>query len=84
MEGKTELDQIKECILGRAEAKGVEVTQNLESIAKAKLRFFGLLSWYRCPCAREDEDRRCISPKCLEEIQTEGTCHCNLFRRVEK
>ena len=33
-----------------AKVNGYFVTPNLTRIAKAKLRFFGVDSWHRCPC----------------------------------
>lgn len=77
---KEELDEIVSCIKKKAEASGLDLTQNLIAIARAKQRFFGILSWSRCPCDK-DSDRSCISSRCKEEIEKNGVCHCNLYKK---
>lgn len=66
----------------RAEEAGVEPTEFLERIAKARIRMH--LDITVCPCAAQDTDRGCISAKCLREIEETGVCHCNCYRRKEK
>ena len=56
------------------------LTDNAERIAGAKLRFFGIDDWKKCPCVNDGE-HACISPKCREQIENEGVCHCNLFKK---
>lgn len=63
----------------RAALAGVEPTENLEKIAKARVRMHMDISV--CPCAAKDTDRGCISSKCLREIEEEGICHCTAFKK---
>lgn len=68
-------------MLKRAEEKGVEPTENLAKIAKARIRMHRDITV--CPCAPDDTDRGCISTKCLREINEKGLCHCSCFRRKD-
>ena len=60
-----------------AKEAGVELTENTEKIARARVRMG--LPITVCPCASSDTDRGCISPKCLKEINEVNTCHCNCY-----
>lgn len=62
-----------------AKENGYGLTQNVEKIAKAKLTFFGIDNWHKCPCVRDDE-HACISEKCRARIKEKGVCHCNLYK----
>ena len=61
--------------------RGVVLTDNAEKIAKVRERLEIPLNV--CPCARDDMDRGCISAKCMREIQEEGICHCQCYKRAE-
>ena len=63
-----------------ADTEGYQLTQNAEKIAKAKLRFFGIENWAKCPCVQDDK-HACMSSCCKEQIETKGVCHCNLFKK---
>lgn len=63
-----------------AEQFHVKPTQNLPKIANA--RKIMNIDINICPCARDDEDRGCISAKCLREIREKGVCHCNAYERI--
>ena len=58
----------------------VEVEQ-LKKIINAKILVFGpnLKHIYRCPCDSQNPERYCGSDRCLQDIEKEGHCHCNLF-----
>lgn len=60
-----------------AKEAGVELTENTERIAKARIRMGIPITV--CPCASKDGDRGCISEKCLKQIKEEGTCCCRAF-----
>lgn len=78
----TELDTIIENIKKEAEENNLNITENIEKIAKAKLRFFGVDEWHRCPCySKEDTKHGCGKPACLETIENDGICHCKLFTK---
>lgn len=62
-----------------AEKRGVEPTEFLPKIAKA--REVMKIGIDVCPCAKDDTDRGCISAKCMREIQEMGICHCHCFRK---
>lgn len=66
-------------MLRLAHEHGVAPTENTEKIASARVRMG--LPITVCPCAAKDEDRGCISPKCLAEINSEGLCHCRCFSK---
>lgn len=63
-----------------AEENNFGLTYNVERIAAAKVRFFGVDNWKKCPCVNDGE-HSCISPKCREQIEKEGVCHCNLYKK---
>ena len=75
-----DIEWVKEKITEIAEENGYELTKNVEAIAKAKLRFFGLDDWRNCPCVRDGE-HACISIQCQNDIEKDGVCHCNLYKR---
>lgn len=68
-------------MVDRALEAGVQVTDNVTKVARARVRMG--LDISECPCAKDDKDRGCISSKCLREIKEQGICHCNCFRRKE-
>lgn len=74
--------RIKQHMKEFAEVYDFELTENVDKIVKAKLRFFGEDEWYNCPCVRDGE-HLCISEKCKEQIINKGVCHCNLFKKRE-
>lgn len=69
-------------MLRLAHEHGVAPTENTEKIARARVRMGIPITV--CPCAAKDEDRGCISPKCLNEIVETGRCHCHAFQRRDK
>lgn len=73
---------MEKVMLELAKKHGVEPTEFLPKIAKVREKLGIELSI--CPCARDDSDRGCISAKCLREIEEQGHCHCNAYRRLEK
>ena len=64
-----------------AKLHNVEPTENLPKIAKA--RGIMKIGIEVCPCAPNDKERGCISPKCLKEILEGGICHCRCYRKGE-
>ena len=82
VQGQIEYDDIKHIeqrIKTLAENNGYDLTDNLHAIAKAKHRFFGN-DWRKCPCVKDD-NHSCISQACRDEIEKNGVCGCNLYRR---
>lgn len=77
-----EINLIKECIEKIAEENGYELTNNVDSIVKAKHRFFGVENYKLCPCDRNG-DRYCISKHCHEDIEKNGICHCSMYRKKQ-
>ena len=80
MINEIELEEIKEKIRKTAERNNLELTDNLDRIAKAKLMFFGTKLWVKCPCDPES-DRACISKHCRQDIENDGLCHCQLYKK---
>lgn len=67
----------------QADKFGVELTETGKRIAKVRARNKTTTSEIQvikiCPCAPNDKERGCISPKCLMEIMKDGKCHCGAF-----
>lgn len=76
----------KEFILEQIKLKAQEhsytLTEFAERIANAKLRFYGKENWKKCPCVRDDS-HFCISPTCKNDIEANGVCHCNLYKKIK-
>ena len=62
-----------------AKENDVEITDNAVNIARFRAR--AAIPLDKCPCSPLDKERGCISKKCLDEIKTIGTCHCQCYRR---
>ena len=62
-----------------AEKNGFNITGNKMKIIEAKLMLFRGKELIKCPCAAQDEERYCGSPKCIQEVKEKGICHCHLF-----
>lgn len=62
-----------------ATMNGYDLTEYAPKIARAKLKFFGVDKWFKCPCD-PDSDRSCISEHCHKDIKEFGHCHCNCFK----
>lgn len=75
-----DIEEAKNRLKEIAKDNGYELSGNLESIAKAKLRFFGLENLRLCPCDRES-DRACVSEHCKQDIERDGICHCSLMKK---
>ena len=56
-----------------------EKDRDVEKIIEAKLMLFRGKELIKCPCAAQDEERYCGSPKCTQEVKEKGVCHCHLF-----
>jgi len=80
MINEIELEEIKEKIRKTAERNNLDLTDNLDRIAKTKLMFFGTKLWVKCPCDPES-DRACISKHCRQDIENDGLCHCQLYKK---
>ena len=77
-----DIEEAKTRLRSIAKEHGYELSGNLESIAKAKLRFFGLENLRLCPCDR-NSDRACVSEHCKQDIEKDGICHCSLMKKKE-
>ena len=75
-----DIKYIEDSIITLAEQNGYDVTDNLTAIARAKFRFFGVDNWRDCPCVK-DGNHACGSKQCKEDIEKDGICHCNLYKR---
>lgn len=60
--------------------------EQLKKIIKAKIMIFGphLKQIHKCPCDALNKYRYCGSDRCLQDIEEEGHCHCQLFWRHQK
>lgn len=79
----TPQERIKTTIKELAEINGFELSDNVDKIINAKLRFFGEENWSACPCCRDDSTRFCCSIQCQKDVKENGTCHCSLFKRKD-
>lgn len=75
--------EIKQTLEELAIANDFELSNNVDKIIAAKLRFFGEEEWRRCPCDRDNSGRFCCSTQCQKDVRETGSCHCNLFKRKE-
>lgn len=82
MTPKAEIEIIINKIKASAKRNGYGLTNNLAHIARAKYAFFGSNKWTCCPYS-PDDSRSCISKRCHEDIATNGTCHCKLYKRKD-
>jgi len=79
-----ELQIIEQNIEQMAQDNGWVISNNAQRIAKAKLRFFGVDQWQRCPCyPPDDTEHGCGTEACTKDIETSGKCHCNLYLKQE-
>lgn len=62
-----------------AEENGYELTENAEKIAKFRERTG--LPIFDCPCDRGNPYRGCIGSLCRKEIEENGICHCQAYRK---
>jgi hypothetical protein len=76
-----DLEEVKAKLVKIAEEHGYGLSGNLDNIAKAKLRFFGLDNFRLCPCDR-NSDRACVSGHCKQDIERDGICHCSLMKKL--
>ena len=71
---------VEQKIVDMAKENNWDVTKNVTRISKAKLRFFGMDGWGRCPCYPPDDTiHGCGTEACTIEIEEHGKCHCNLY-----
>jgi len=55
---------------------GASLSKNADKILAIKAR---AIDEFACPCYPDDKNHFCISPLCLQELNTNGKCHCGLF-----
>lgn len=76
-----DLQLVKEILINAGQTAGYKITDNLDKIAKLKLRFFGVGDCLKCCCNR-DGKHSCISEACRKDIKNNGVCCCHLFEEV--
>ena len=74
------LDEYMVLLSKIAKENNLELTDNAEKIARFRVRT--QMPMEKCPCSPMDSSRGCIGPKCWEELNTDGICHCSCFRKV--
>lgn len=52
--------------------------KNFDKIVRAKKMMFSD-DLTRCPCDGNNPDRYCGSRLCMQNIEEDGHCHCNMF-----
>lgn len=62
-----------------AEENGYELTETAEKIANFRDRTGMPMS--DCPCDKGNPYRGCIGQLCKKEIEENGVCHCNAYRK---
>ena len=70
---------MRELLLAKAKEYGLKPTEFFDRVIRAKQRF-GLVE--SCPCDITNPNRYCISPLCLADIERDGNCHCNAYRKI--
>lgn len=76
--------EIKEKMEKLAKLNGFTLSDNVDKIINAKVRFFGENEWQRCPCDRDNNERFCCSQLCQTDVRVNGECHCRLFEKKER
>lgn len=74
------LDEYMALLNKIAKDNNLELTENAFNIARFRART--QLPMDKCPCEQQATDRGCIGSKCWEEINRDGVCLCNCFRKV--
>ena len=74
-------EEMFEQIKNMATQHNVELTENAQKVANARAMMNCFLD--KCICNQKDEERFCISKKCMDEIKETGQCHCRCYRRKE-
>lgn len=74
------LDEYMVLLQKLAKENNLELTENAHNIARFRART--QLPMDKCPCEQQATDRGCIGSKCWEEINRDGKCLCNCFRKV--
>lgn len=74
------IDEYMNLIDKIAVENNLELTDNAFNIARFRART--QMPMGKCPCEPNATDRGCIGKKCWDEINKDGVCHCNLFRRA--
>lgn len=69
----------QKCMEYLADDYGYDKTEYFDKIVAARVRM--KLDWDHCPCG--GEGRGCISDLCKQEIEQDGHCHCNCFKKKE-
>ena len=64
-----------------ANKNNLDLTENAYNIAR--FRAMADIDITICPCEKTAPDRGCIGSKCWEEINRDGKCLCNCFKRKE-
>lgn len=74
---------IKAKIEELARINNFDLTDNVDKIIRAKIRFFGEEEWRGCPCDRDNASRFCCSTQCQKDVRETGLCHCSMFKRKD-
>ena len=81
MQKEIEIEKIKSMMIGQAERRNLKTTKNFEKIANAKYICFSShdKNPLMCPCDANNEERFCISERCMKDIEQNGVCHCGCY-----
>lgn len=72
-------DEVYKQLMDKAIEYKVELTDKAYMIADFRVK--ANIPLTSCPCCIRDNERYCISKKCLETIQKNGICGCKCFKR---
>lgn len=75
------LDEYENEMKKLAKENNLELTENAHNIARFRERT--QLPMGKCPCEQSATDRGCIGSKCWQEINEQGVCLCNCFKKGE-
>lgn len=74
------IDEYMDLLDKIAVENNLELTDNAFNIARFRARTQMPID--QCPCEPRAEGRGCIGEKCWHEIESDGVCHCQCFKRV--
>lgn len=73
------IDEYMELLNKIAKENNLDLTENAFNVARFRSRT--QLPMDVCPCEQGSSDRGCIGKKCWEEINKDGKCLCNCFKK---
>lgn len=72
-------DEVYKQLMDKAIENKVELSDKAYNVAG--FRAMANIGLDKCACCIHNQERYCISPKCLKDIQENGICSCRVFKK---